>query len=419
MLPSNHFTTCCLLVILTVIAITSSYAADWPQFEGPNRNGVSPETRLARSWPVGGPCVLWTAKSTLGNGGVAVRDGEVYFLEQDQATGKTTLRCLDFATGAEKWRYTFADPKMPYGALSTPTVDQRFVFVIGAGGEMHCLDRKTHASRWQANLVADFTGKVAEWGVSQSPLLYKNWVIVAPQSPEAGVVALEKATGKRVWKSDAIGVMGYSSPFLTTIDNVEQLIMIGKGGRGETEQAHPNLVGIDPANGKILWKYNGWRCDHPIPWPTPVGDGRFFLCGWYSATGTMLKVEHTAGQWRVNELYTGKPYMTIIQHNLYYDGLLYVTFNGLHCIDLNGNEKWHGKSNFGSGNFIIADHLIYTMDSDSGMLYLVEATPNGYKELAKAQVLAGKEIYMPLALANGKLLVRDRQQIKCLDVKNP
>lgn len=410
-----------LVFILLIIVVIAAHTADWPQFQGPNRDGVSPETGLARSWPVGGPAVCWTVKSTLGNGGAVVRDGEVYFLEQDQQTAQTTLRCLDFATGQERWRFAFPDVKVPYGALSTPTVDKKYVFVIGSGGEMHCLSRKSHRSLWQVNLIADFHGKMAEWGMPQSPLLYKGWVIVAPQSPEVGVVALEKASGKVAWKSAPIGVMAYCSPYLTRIDRVEQLVMIGKGGHGDAEQAHPNIVGINPANGHILWTYTGWRCDQPIPWPTAIGDGRFFLCAWYSATGTMIKVARQGAGWGVTELFTGKPYMSVIQHTLYYDGYLYVSYNGLSCIDLNGNLKWqtHGAPRFGAGNFLIADHLIYTMDSDSGQLYLLEATPAGYKELGKAQVLDGKEIYMPMALANGKLLVRDRQQLKCLDVRTP
>ena len=407
----------CLIIVLLLAA--AAYGADWPQFQGPNRNGISPETGLARSWPKGGPAVRWTVKSTLGNGGAVVSGAEVYFLEQDQAAQQTVLRCVKLATGAESWRFIFSAQKCPYGALSTPAVDRRDVFVIGSGGELHCLDRRTHRSRWKVDLLADFQGQSAEWGVAQSPLLYKDYVIVAPQSPQAGVVALEKATGKVVWKSAPIGVMGYASPYLTTIDGVEQIIMIGKGGIGDNTPVHPTVVGIAPATGHLLWQYTGWRDDNPIPWPTPLGDGRFFFCAWYSATGTMIKIARRGEQWNVTELFTGKPYLSIIQHTLYYDGLLYVSYNGLSCIAPDGTLKWQtpGHPKFGTGNFLIADHLLYIMDSDTGRLYLVEATPDGYHELARAQVLDGKEIYMPMALANGKLIVRDRQQIKCLQVK--
>ncbi len=412
----------CLVVLcalLLLMAALSARAAEWPQYMGPARNGVSPETGLARTWPAGGPPVRWSVPSTLGYGGTAVRDGEVFFLEQDQAHAKTILRCLALETGVERWRFTFGAGKSPYGALSTPTVDARAVYVIAANGEMHCVDRKTHRSRWHLDLVRDFHGTAAEWGVPQSPLRYRRWVIVAPQSPDAGVVSLDAATGKVAWKSAPIGVMGYTSPYLTTIDGVAQLVMIGKGGAGDQFAVHPNIVGLDPRDGRELWRFTGWRCDNPIPWPTDLGDGRFFLCAWYAATGTLLQVGHAGGAWTVTQLYTGKPYMSVIQQNLYYRGALYVSYNGLTCLAPDGTLHWstQGKPSFGTGSFLIADGMIYHVDSNIGLLYLIDATPTGYHELAKAQVLDGKEIYMPLALAHGLLILRDKEHVKCVDVR--
>ncbi|MGE5610764.1 MAG: PQQ-binding-like beta-propeller repeat protein, partial [Bacillota bacterium] len=262
---------CCLLG-------NPSYGADWPQMRGPGRGEVSPETGLAREWPAGGPKVLWTIEVGVGFAGAAVRDGEVYLLDRVEDR-QDVLRCLDLNTGKELWSVAYeAVGTLPYnGSRNVPTVDEKYVFAVGPFGHVNCVDRKTHGVVWSAHLVNDFKdpavdreepaknraeklmrAQVPEWGVTQSPLLYEDLVIVGPQTQKVGLVAYEKATGKVRWKSGYIGRNWYShvSPTLVKLGGVDQVIMLAQPSDPEKapKDAPPAIVSaVDPRTGEILW----------------------------------------------------------------------------------------------------------------------------------------------------------------------
>ena len=406
-------------VILGMVLVASlSYAGDWPGFEGPNRDGISPEKGLATSWPEGGPKELWHFRLGAGFGGSAVKDAKVYVPDRI-GKEKDVLHCLDLANGKELWSVSFDAPgKFDYpGPRATPAVDDKYVFFMGPVGDLYCVELETNKLVWRKSLVKDFGASIARWAVAASPLLYKDWVIIAPQSDKAGLAALDKKTGQTVWSSPGIGGMGYTSPMITTIDKVEQVVMI----------ASKSVVGADIKTGKILWQYTAWPCPIPIASPTAIGDGRIFVTciagGPYKSKSAMFRPQLKDGQWTVEDVFQTLDCQSQMHNGLLHEKYLYVNSvgsgKGLVCMDLDGKIKWSqgGLSDMG-GDMVIAQGMIYLMDGHSGTLHLIKASPEEYKELSSAQVLEGKggQVWAPMSIADGKLLCRDQKQLTCRDI---
>jgi outer membrane protein assembly factor BamB len=434
-----------LAVILSLVFLSfSAVRADWPQYLGPDRNGISPETGLAKSWPKGGPKVLWTKPLGEGFAGAAVRDGKVYLLDRVKSN-EDVLRCYDLQTGNELWSFANKDPgEFDFdGSRNPPTVDDKNVYCVGGMGTVYCISLETHEAVWKKDFKTDFGAKCPMWGFAQSPLLYKDMVIVAPQCAKAGAVAYDKNSGKVVWKTPRLcDKAGYSSPMLTTIDGADQVVLMTplqpppdeeEEDEDEDEQEDKGpafegggLYGIDAGTGEILWNYKGVACKITIPPVTLIGDGRIFLTGGYEAGSAMIKVVHKDGKFQVTELFKTDEYDAQIHPALLYKNHLYMNANGnsrregLMCLTLDGKVLWktRRKPSFGRGGLILADGKIYIVEGDKGHLYLVKATTEKYAELGMAKkILKGESMWAPLALADGKLVIRDQQQLKCLDVK--
>jgi outer membrane protein assembly factor BamB len=431
------------LIVAVVLAVGGGgVMADWPQFQGPTRNNVASasETNLARSWGEGGPKVLWRVTVGEGFAGPAVRDGKVYLL--DRVGDDDVLRCLNFADGNELWRRPYSAPgnlDRP-GSRGTPTVGEKYIFTIGSFGHFHCFDKQTGKIVWKKNLLdpKEFGGKRPNWGVSQSPVLYKDTVIVAPLGRRVGVAAFERATGKPVWNTPSLGQMGYGSPFITTVGGVEQVVVLAnqpreRRQRGRAQSALVSkLIGIDANSGEVLWEYGGWGCSIPIADAVPIGDGRFFITGGYRAGSAMFKVEKRDGKFATDELFKQPMPSGQIHISLLYKDHLYVNSNsneasdGMVCLDLSGKIKWQtrAKPNFERGNLLLADGMIFNLDGQTGTLHLIDPSPEGYKELARAKLVGRtaeryreERIWAPMALCEGKLILRDKTQMKCIDVR--
>ena len=416
----NHVKTLCLTTIVLIALCAAAGWADWPQFMGPNRDSVSTETGLAHAFPAGGPPALWSAPLGAGFGGAVIYKGEVFVTDR-VGDAQDVVLCLDFATGKEKWRCAYDAPgslrSFP-GTRCTPAVDDKYVIVTGPVGHMACVDKKTHLALWTKNLVQDCGARTTAWGYAQCPVLYKNSVIIAPQGPEYGVIALEKATGKEVWHTQLAGGPGYVSPRLTTLGGVDQVLMVASGGNG-------GVSGLDAATGKLLWNYSGWSCSTPIPMPTALGDGRFFISAGYGAGSDLFKVEKQGATWTASQLWKTRECASQIQMAVLYKGNLYANsfdngqHDGLVCLDLTGKRLWASMPTVGfdRGPLLLADGMLIMLDANSGDLCLIAAQPDSYKELARAKVVNGQAAWGPMALTNGKLLVRSQNELKCLDLK--
>jgi len=364
--------------------------------------------------------VLWTLPLGGGFGGPAVSDGKVYVLDR---VGKEqdVLRCIDLATGKEEWTFAYEAPGTfdRHGSRSVPAIEGNYIYTCGPLGHVRCIDKRTHKAVWKKNVWRGFGGgrKVPSWGISQSPLIYDDMLILASQTKKAGVVAYDKLTGSVRWASPALpGKPGYVSPKIINIGGDDQLVMISANGA---------VVGMNPKTGKTLWSYRGWQCKIPVPNVTEIGDGRIFITGGYRAGSAMIKVEKEGNQFVAKELYKTKEFGTHVHPAIHYKAHLYghcstnETNDGMVCIDLDGNVKWKTKRSpsFNKGGFILVDGLILSIDGTKGFLYLIEPDPNGFKKIAKAKLLDTKQCWAPLALSDGFLLIRDQKQMKCVAVR--
>jgi outer membrane protein assembly factor BamB len=413
-----------LVVVAIFLIAAGARAADWPGYLGPNRNAISAEKGLLRSWPEGGPKVLWAFPLGPGYGGAAVSDGKVFVL--DRIRGKQdVLRCLDLDTGQEDWSFAYdASGRVSHpGSRSTPTVDGNYVYTCGLFGHFYCVDRRTHKPIWHKNIWEDFNGgRPPQWAISQNPLIYADSVILASQTAKAGLVAYDKLTGELKWTSAALpGQPGYVSPKLVHVAGEDQVVMVTASKRG-TGGA---VVGMDPKTGKTLWSYTNWQCKIPIPNVTEVGDGRLFITGGYEAGSAMVRIAKGGDSYTVTEVYKTDAFGTHCHPPVLYEGYLYAhcTTNtrrdGMVCMDVNGNVKWKtGRSPvFDKGGFLLADGLIFSMDGRKGILYLIQPDPSGFKPLASVKLLGENECWGPLALSDGKLIVRDQEQMKCVVIR--
>jgi outer membrane protein assembly factor BamB len=411
------------VVAAAVVGVCMSAQAGWPQFLGSDRTGISRETvKLAKTWPTEGPKVLWTASVGPGFGGAAIDGNEVFLLDREN-NKQDVLRCLGLAGGNELWRYAYDAPGAldHNGSRSTPAVDDKYVFTVGPFGQFLCVDRKTHKVLWQKDLLKDFGANKPNWAVAQSPLLYKDWVIVAPCGRTAGLVAFKKDSGEIAWKSESCGSQQYMSATPMKIEGVEQIVAYGNGGRKTT-----TVLSVDAASGQTLWKFDKWGCDLPIACPVHAGDGKVFLTGGYKAGSVMFQVKKKDSAWSAEELWRlgSRECGSQIHDPLVWDGHLFVDNNengknnGMVCVGLDGKVAWSSKNpNCNLGGQIIADGMIYKVDGAKGLLYLVEPSAESFKVVAQAKLLNPGEDWAPLAISDGKLIIRDQGQMKCLDVK--
>ncbi len=427
----------------------AAQAADWPQFEGPHRNGTTEATGLARSWPAGGPKVLWTVKVGRGFAGPAIADGKVYLLDR-VPNEKDVLRCLDLNTGEEVWTLDIPAPGLAParsydGSRATPTVDGDCVYAVGEMGDFICVNRRSGKLLWRRNLLKEYGGRIPRYGVSQSPCIYKNLVLVNLQSPKPRMAAYDKKSGERVWLSPAFpGRAGHVSPVVYTLAGADQALTItGKPRKGST---NGQVVGLDPNTGKVLWTYEGWQCMLPIPFPLAIGGDRLFITGGYKAGSAIIRISLKDGEFTVTELCKTKDCDCQIHIPILYKGYLYANSNensrqfsyGMICMSLEGKQMWKTgrKPFFERGNLLLAGGLIYNLDGATGMLHLIEPTPEKYHELARARIFAappppahqkGKRrrrgrprmMWACMAFADGKLVLRSQSEMKCLDVSAP
>lgn len=419
-----------------------AFAADWPQFYGPSRDSTSPEKGILRSWPEGGPKVLWTAPLGNGFGGAAVSAGKVYLLDRDDRTGDT-LRVYDLANGKELWSFTYEAPgrvEFP-GSRTTPTVDGDYVYTVGLRGDLYCINTTTRKPVWRKNIWTDFGGGAAVpagpfapppaggqlpiWGIVQNPLIYRDLLVVASQAPQAGVVAYDKATGDLKWKSDPLpGGAGYDSPSVIKTPSGDQLVMI-TGAQGFGRNARGGSVnGLDPLTGKILWTYTNWQCIIPVAHAVDAGEGRMLLAGGYNAGSAMIQVvKKEDGAFEVKELFKNPDFGSHTQPPLLYKGHFYAQYttnerrDGLVSMSMDGQVKWKTGQNpaFVRGGAILADGLLLATDGRQ-KLYLIEPDPAGFKPLASAELLEPGNNWAPLALSNGNLLIRDQKKLIAVQV---
>lgn len=407
-----------LLPLIAGLVYSPGVRADpWTQFRGPNRDGISRETGLLRKWPAGGPKVLWKVDVCLGYAGPAVHGGRVYLNDYDRQTSDWLVRCLSLADGKEFWRYQENKKIRPnHGITRTvPAVDGKYVFSMDPKCVFHCLDAASGKELWRSDLVGDYHTKIPPWYAGQCPLIEADRVIVAPGG-DALIVAFEKASNKVIWKTpNPQGwAMSHVSIMPAQIDGVNQYLYATLEG----------LMGVSATDGKLLWHFP-WKFNVAVvPSPLAVGDGRVFLTSCYDADGVMIRVRRNGEQFVAEKVYMlpCAQWNSEVHTPILYKNHLFAVGKkkrGLFtCLDLDGKEVWtsEGKATFGLGSFLMADGMFFVLDGDTGMLRLIEAVTSEYKELDSAQVLSGDNVWGPMALSDGKLLLRDMTKLVCIQV---
>jgi len=416
-----------LITVIILLSVACAFAADWPGYLGPKRDSTSTEKGLLRNWPKEGPKVLWTVSVGIGYGGPAVSSGKVYLLDRDDKAGDK-LRCFDLSNGTELWDFTYSAPgKFDHpGSRSTPTVDGNNVYTCGPLGDLYCISTTTHKPVWNKNIWKDFGGsELPRWAITQNPLIYRNLLIVASQTSQAGVVAYDKLTGELKWKSAALsGDAGYVSPSIVKVGGDDHLVMItASEGMGRTARGG-SVDGIDPLSGKVLWTYSNWQCVIPVPHAVDAGEGRVLITGGYRAGAAMIRVQKKGdGSYGVTELFKNANFGAHTQPPVLYKDYFYAQYtinersDGLVCMSMDGQIKWKTGEEppFNKGGAVLVDGLLLSTDGDK-MLYLIDPDPSGFKPLASAELLEHGENWAPIALADGKLLIRDQKHLKCLAV---
>lgn len=395
--------------LLLVTATTS--AADWPQFLGPARNGISTETGLMKTWPAEGPKEVWRVKGGVGMSGMAISGGKLMTLVQKD--GQQWLLALDAKTGKSLWETPLAPEyknQMGNGPRGTPAISSDQVFVYTGEGILIAASAKDGKILWQHHPVKDMGGEPADYGMACSPLVVGSQVIVTPGAPGAAVVAYDTKSGKLAWKTGD-DPAGYSSPALLKVGGKEQIVVF----------TGASAIGLTPGTGEILWRYP-YETDFNCNIATPLAvDGRVFISCGENHGCVLLDVsgKEPAVVWESQgtKSILKNEWQTAIQVNGHLFGFDNVGSAGpvthLACIDIKGNPVWQ-KARFGKGNLIAADGKLF-LSTMKGELVVLAATPKGYEELGRKVVL-GTTRQAP-SLSGGLLYLRDDKELVCLDVR--
>jgi outer membrane protein assembly factor BamB len=404
-----------------------AFADDWPQWQGPDRNAMSKETGLLQEWSKGGPTLAWEIKG-LGGGDSApsVSGGRLFGMSN--RGGYEVVWALSEKDGKTLWTTNLGPafnqdwPQGKEGPGCTPTVDGDLVYVEGLGGNVDCLRTKDGSIVWRASLTQDFGGEVPNWSYRESPLVDGDKVILTPGGPGATLVALDKNTGKTIWKSQVPGnpKAAYSSPIAIDFGGQRQYVQF-------TQKA---LIGVAASDGKFLWRYGRAANGFGVSCSTPIyHDGEVFAASAYGAGGGLVKLSKDAdGKFTAEEIYLSKKMQNHHGGMILLDGSLYGANGGneggaLVCLDFQtGKVLWDERDDAEhrapKGSVAYADGRIYYR-TEAGPVLLIEPSPKSYIERGRFEQPDRSRLpaWSHPVIANGKLYVRDQDILFCYDVK--
>ncbi len=385
-----------------------SSGEDWPAYRGPGQDGRSSETGLLTEWGSEGPRRLWTAELGTGFSAVSVAGDRVY----TQFGNGTDEFAAAFSAedGRELWRVrTDRDRYDSFGRgpRSTPTVADSTVFALGALGKLFAFATDTGRTLWSVDLVAEYDAKIPQWGVSTSPAIAGDLLLLdVGGRKDHSLLALDRKTGALRWHSQT-DKPGYSTPLVTELAGEPHAIFF-------TGSA---LVGVSPETGKLFWRHP-WRTSYDVnaAMPVTLGDDKVFLSSGYDTGAAVVEIRKRDDKFEVAEVWSSRRMKNHFNSSVLVDGHLYGFDNGiLKCIRAdNGEERW-AQRGFSKGSLLYADgHLIVL--GEKGQLATVEATPDGYREKARFSPFNSKTWTMP-TLADGVLYVRNEKELVAYDWK--
>jgi len=399
--------TIALLLGLTLTHFTIN-AADWPGFLGPNRDGLSPDKGLLKQWPEAGPKLLWKVNNVgPGWSSMAIVNNRLYTTGNDG--DQQVIICLDLE-GNEQWRAS-QGPKCNHrkygGARSTPTIDGNRLYVTGGNGSVTCHQIADGKVLWQRNMKSEMGGKVGGWQYAESVLIFNNLAIVTPGGRNA-IVALNKMTGRDVWKSDVSATAGYSS-CMTITEGGNSIIVNG---------SQSGLLVVDAKMGKRIHKHD-FAVKNTANVPTPAYvDGLLFWGVGYGKGSICLEVEHNSGQWSFQELWRNKDISCHPGNYVVANGFVYGKGRGgLACVELKtGETQW--KDRVKSGQVSWADGMLYVFSDSNGQISLVDPAADTDRIKGSFSVEGTGRSWSHPVIIGGRLFLRFDTCLNCYDVRS-
>jgi outer membrane protein assembly factor BamB len=383
--------------------------AYWTDFRGPLRDGEYVERALLTTWPSAGLQPIWKQPVGGGYASFVIANGRAFTIEQRGP--REVVAAYHVPTGRELWTDgwdgEFRESMGGDGPRATPTWADGVVYALGAEGELRALEEASGRLVWRTNILTDSGARNLDWGMSASPLVVGETLIVLPGGRDGqSVAAYDRTTGRRVW-SALDDQQAYASPMLATLDGVRQLLVVSA----------TRLMGLVPEDGTLLWDYafptyNGINAAQPLV----VGGNRVFLSASYGAGAAMLEVVKGAGGFAVREVWRNNRMKNRFSTSVLRDGVIYgLDESILAAVDAETGElEWKG-GRYGYGQILLAGDNLIVLTED-GDLALVRATPDRHEEITRFPVLEGKTWNVP-ALADGYLLVRNLAEMAAFDLR--
>lgn len=399
------------LVSFAVLVFCLSDAAaqssgEWPQWRGPNRDGISKETGLLKQWAEPGPPLVWKAVGAgTGYSSLSIAGGRIFTM--GVRSGREYVIAFEVATGKEVWATpnggVFSNDRGD-GPRGTPTVDGNRLYALGGNGDLSCLETSTGKVVWTMNILQKFGGSNPKWGISESPLVIDEKVLVNAGGPEASVIALNKKDGSLIWKSQS-DPAGYSSGMQVKIGTTTQVVFF-------TDQ---RAIGLDLKDGKLLWSYPRAANDVANVATPVVRGNRVFLSSDYGTGAGLVEIKADG---TAQEVYFTKEMRNHHSSSILIGDYLYGFSSGILTAMRfdTGAVAWRDRS-VGKGSLVYADGNLYAF-SENGVVGLIEATPTGYHEKGRFRIQQDSlPTWTHPVVAGGRLYLRDQNTIYAYDVR--
>lgn len=427
-----------MLATMLLIFVGQVRADDWPQWMGPKRDNIWREDGLIDAFPKGGAKIVWRAPVAGGYAGPAVVGDRLYVsdyvseadvkvdnFQRKEFTGNERVLCLDATTGKQLWKHEYPVKytiSYPAGPRCTPNVDGDRVYTLGAEGHLICFQRDTGKVVWSKHLSAEYKTKSALWGYAGHPLIDGNKLFTLAGGPGSHIVALDKFTGKEIWRAQDAKEQGYCPPTIIEASGVRQLVLPKPDG----------VSAVDPETGKEFWN-NDYAATSNSIIMSPVRVGDYLFVGGYSDKNLLLKLDKdkpaVTQVWRDKKGHSVSP---VNVQPIVDDGILYGFDQGgmLFAVEFpSGKRLWStpdpvGKKAVGSGTaFLVKQGARYWMFNENGELVIGKLSRQGYEEIDRTKILEptnnafGRSVVwcMP-AFANKRMYVRNDQECVCVDL---
>jgi outer membrane protein assembly factor BamB len=394
-------------IVLSFSIVGAAQAgSDWPQWRGPNRDGISKETGLLKQWGPDGPPLVWKT-SGAGNGysSFAVAGGRIFTM--GLRGNREYVIAFDVVSGKEVWATphggAFRNDRGD-GPRGTPTVDGATLYALGGNGDLSALDVRTGKVIWTMNVLQKFGGSNITWGISESPLVVGEKVLVNAGGPGASIVALNKKDGSLIWKSQS-DRSGYSSAIPVQVGSTTQVVFF----------THHRALGLDLKDGKLLWEYDRAANDVANVATPVVRGNRVFISSDYGTGAGLMEIKADG---KAQEVYFTKDMRNHHSSSILIGDYLYGFSSGILTAMRfdTGEVAWRDRS-VGKGSLVYADGNLYAL-SENGVVGLIEATPTGYREKGRFRIAQDSlPTWTHPVVAGGRLYLRDQDTIYAYDVR--